>query len=174
MPATSEPRVHHVCRFLFAFLILGAAAACGGSGAPLTGNVNGTFLTTSFTPKYGTAKDLASPPPVDGAEEVQISDAPINCSDYLAATTSGGPGLYASIYLASFDTGPFSARLVRFERLVLQGHALITDKGFFANTGSGEVTAADDQHVEASITFDNQDTNEPASFSGSLSVTRCH
>jgi hypothetical protein len=79
-----------VCRLSLVSFALATALACGGSGpgTPLTGIIDGTFLTTSFVPKFGIAGDLVSPQDSAGAVGLQISDAPINCSQNLTAPTS--------------------------------------------------------------------------------------
>jgi hypothetical protein len=63
---------------------------------------------------------------------------------------------------------------VKFERLVLSDHVIFSDKGFFANTGNGEITATDADQIEGSIAFDYGDPSAPGNFSGTFSVSRCH
>jgi hypothetical protein len=152
-----------------------ALVACGGSsGSPQTGTVMGSFSGAPFVPRFGVARDLVPPNDQNGALEIQLSDAPVDCTHFVSATTWAGPGLYARLYLAGATTGSFTGRLLIFEHWDTLGALATAVKGVESQAASGTVTAADATHIEGSLSYDSMVASTPATISGTFSVLRCH
>jgi hypothetical protein len=165
----SKPRV---CVLVLHALVL---VGCGGSsGSPQTGTVMGAFTGMPFVPRFGVARDLVPPNDQNGALEIQLSDAPVDCTHFVSATTWAGPGLYARLYLAGATTGSFSGRLLIFEHWDTLGALATAVKSVSAQSATGALTAADASHVEGTVNYDSMVASTPATIAGSFSVLRCH
>ncbi len=157
-------------RVLSLFLVLaltGCSSSDNGGTPMLGGDVNGTMGEISFRPGYGIAYEDAN------GFRVQLSEAPINCSEYLGADKSAGAGMYSRITLPNAATGTYDNAGAENAQIVSENHLTFVKRSIFSTGAKVVLTTVNAERVEGTITHASKSGETAWSLNGSFQVTRC-